>query len=138
MVGIWSCSVILFFLCDRIPKLLLLSKQSGEFFLFHEPFIFTHLSSQTILILLILFFICVEFILFFQYTKKNSEYLYSPVFILLHALLAAGVLSNLYDRLLYGSVLDIFSVPHLVVFNLADIFILLGGFGILLYTLRNQ
>lgn len=128
-MSLWLCGVIVFLFCDRIVKSLMLS-QKGAFFLFHEPFSFTEFSSSAILFLLFLFFLCVELIIFFQYYKSNAKYLYSIYFVAVHALLSAGVLSNLFDRFLYGGVLDIFSVPRLVIFNLADIFIVCGGFGI--------
>ncbi|MHB0915477.1 MAG: signal peptidase II [Thermoleophilia bacterium] len=42
------------------------------------------------------------------------------------ALLLAGSVGNLIDRLLFGSVIDYIRLPHWPAFNLADIFIVFG------------
>lgn len=48
-------------------------------------------------------------------------------------LLLAGVVSNIIDRLRYGGVLDYIDVKILPVFNLADVFIMIG----LIFTIKN-
>lgn len=50
------------------------------------------------------------------------------------ALLLAGSIGNLIDRLLFGSVIDFIRLPHWPAFNLADIFIVFGV-SILTYQL---
>lgn len=42
-----------------------------------------------------------------------------------YILIAAGGISNIIDRILYGAVFDFIDI-HIVIFNLADIYILLG------------
>ncbi len=41
-------------------------------------------------------------------------------------LIALGVLSNAYDRYVYGYVIDVFRVVNSLSFNVADVFIVLG------------
>jgi signal peptidase II len=52
---------------------------------------------------------------------RHNEQLVAPM-----AMLLAGSLGNLFDRLLMGSVTDFIRVPHWPAFNFADIFIAMG------------
>jgi signal peptidase II len=51
------------------------------------------------------------------------------------ALVIAGALGNLIDRAVYGYVVDMFEVlfMHFAIFNVADIFVVVGGLGFCLY-----
>ncbi|MFN3698824.1 MAG: signal peptidase II, partial [Dictyoglomus sp.] len=42
-------------------------------------------------------------------------------------LILGGLLGNLYDRVFYGYVIDFIHIKNLFVFNLADLFITVGG-----------
>jgi signal peptidase II len=56
------------------------------------------------------------------------------------ALMLGGGLSNLYDRLTKGHVIDFFSIKskneklERIVFNLADVFVLFGGLLVMLFS----
>ena len=64
---------------------------------------------------------------------RHSEQMVVPM-----ALLLAGSLGNLIDRLRLGSVTDFIRVPHWPAFNMADIFIAMGvGLILLLYLFPN-
>lgn len=52
-------------------------------------------------------------------------------------LIAGGVLGNLFDRLVYGSVIDFFDFRFWPVFNWADIFSNLGVFIIIILFIRE-
>lgn len=65
---------------------------------------------------------------------QQKNYLLS--FLLLFILI--GAISNLWDRLTYGFVIDYFDVPFFTVFNLADAMIVLGVFGILILTIHKN
>jgi len=52
------------------------------------------------------------------------------------ALLCAGALSNLYDRMVYGAVLDWIEIPGFTIFNLADISVVFGA-ALLLVSLMD-
>ena len=49
----------------------------------------------------------------------------------------AGGISNLIDRIFKGYVIDYISVTNFSIFNIADIFIVTGGIGILLLMIRG-
>jgi signal peptidase II len=42
-----------------------------------------------------------------------------------------GAFSNLYDRLHYGYVIDYFDLKYFTVFNLSDVMIIIGIFGVI-------
>lgn len=50
-------------------------------------------------------------------------------------LIVAGALGNLIDRVLYGNVVDMFETlfMHFPIFNVADIFVVVGGIGFCVY-----
>ncbi len=56
------------------------------------------------------------------------------------ALIAGGALGNIFDRFAYGYVVDFISVGWWPVFNLADVFLSIGIFLILLFygTIKRQ
>lgn len=58
--------------------------------------------------------------------KKNSVQTAVPLFFII-----AGAASNLYDRLLYGYVIDYIDLRYFTIFNIADITICLGVFILL-------
>jgi signal peptidase II len=60
--------------------------------------------------------------------------------ILLYSLLLAGVVGNLYERIMLGFVRDYFQFTFInfPVFNISDIFITLGIFGIIILTLLKK
>lgn len=49
-----------------------------------------------------------------------------------------GSLSNLFDRFIYGSVVDYFSFANLSVFNLADCLIIAGAILFIIYNKINE
>jgi len=55
-------------------------------------------------------------------------------------LIAAGAFSNLIDRLLYGCVIDFIDIKifHYPFFNLADVFITIGGIMIIVKALNSK
>jgi len=53
-------------------------------------------------------------------------------------LLAAGTIGNLIDRLMYGSVIDIFSIAGSSSFNLADLSNLLGALLLVIFLLKKK
>jgi len=55
---------------------------------------------------------------------------------LFFVLILFGGMSNLYDRLSYGYVLDYFDFSYFTVFNLADAMITIGASGLFLAALR--
>lgn len=52
-------------------------------------------------------------------------------------LVVSGAISNLYDRLAYGQVIDYLDVRYFTIFNLADALICLGVAGLIIQNLRH-
>jgi len=67
-----------------------------------------------------------------HYYKRTS-----PKIKLALTFIAAGTLSNLIDRVMYGGVIDLFSIFNSSSFNLADISNLVGGIMLLGIILGN-
>jgi signal peptidase II len=53
------------------------------------------------------------------------------------ALIAAGTIGNLIDRLIYGSIMDIFSIAGSSSFNLADLSIFIGALILVVLVLKS-
>ena len=69
-----------------------------------------------------------------------KNYFRHPIGKLTLTLLLAGAVGNLIDRVARGYVVDMFHVlfMHFAVFNVADICVVVGGFGAALYYLFLQ
>ncbi len=116
--------VFIIFILDRITKELAergyFSKINGDFFL---SFFLTHNYGVAFGIeftrrIIIIFNLIALIVLIILY--KRYEFL-GLAFIL------GGLLGNLYDRVFYGYVIDFIHLKNFFVFNLADLFITLGG-----------
>jgi signal peptidase II len=85
--------------------------------------------------LFIIFPILIFLLTYFFYTLKKQR-LYEATGLIL---IIAGAMSNLYDRLLYGYVIDYIDLRYFTVFNVADMMIC-GGVIFILYTIlrKNQ
>lgn len=117
-------TILLLLLLDRLTKYLAL-RLERDFFYFptqiNSRFVFGLNIPQWIIILLtvvILFLLILLIILF--YKQKKYLYLWPLWFIII------GGMSNLADRVLYGGVIDFITIPHVSVFNLADLVIFCG------------
>ena len=86
-----------------------------------NSFYFCGVSGLVILILA-----AFSFYTFWEFKKGRS--------IICHIMLASGALSNVIDRFLYGGVVDFIDIYafswHWPTFNVADIFVVIGIFGI--------
>lgn len=89
------------------------------------------LKGETI----ILTIISVVFIILILYNIKDivkEKYYWAA------ALILGGAVSNLYDRIFYGFVIDFIAVPHFSVFNIADSAITLGAIGLFVYLVMDS
>lgn len=79
----------------------------------------------------ILTVVVVAVILWVLYRKKITH----PFGCWMLALIAAGAVGNLIDRVLYGYVVDMFETLFMrfAIFNVADIFVVVGGIGFCVY-----
>ncbi|MCX6793465.1 MAG: signal peptidase II [Candidatus Falkowbacteria bacterium] len=78
--------------------------------------------------------ITIAALIWLNYSLKKKDYLKS----LALAMLCLGAMSNIYDRFVYGAVIDYFNFANLNVFNLADILIVLAAIILLWQEFRNQ
>lgn len=81
------------------------------------------------LIIIILF--CLFYLLVDSYKKQNKYLSFCILFIV------AGALSNLFDRLRWGGVIDFIDFPWWSVFNLADCYIIVAVIFWLIYLFKN-
>ena len=86
--------------------------------------------------LIIIFSLSIILIIFFYLLKKYYHKEKENTFIL--TILLLGAVSNIIDRFLYGGVIDYLDLNFWPVFNLADIMITFGGFGIIIKTFLNK
>ncbi|MDR2457894.1 MAG: signal peptidase II [Clostridiales Family XIII bacterium] len=101
-------------------------KNDGTAFSFFSGQKLVLIFIPIILILLILFFII-------KYSKKLDS-----VFFIFFGSIIGGGLSNLYDRIFSGEVVDFIAVANFPVFNFADISITIGGFLFVIFYIIKE
>lgn len=82
--------------------------------------------------------IVIGLIVYFIYSKK--EEISNSILISLHLIIAGGI-SNLIDRVIRGFVIDYIDISQLIkypVFNLADVFIVIGCIIIAIYIIKDN
>ena len=143
-----SIILITIFLIDRISKLYILKIAEVDnsvdiyvnsylnlFLIWNKGIAFGLLSMNDSLIynaITLMIFLIIIIILFMLWRNDNIQRYYL-------ALVAGGALGNLYDRLIYTAVPDFidlhFNEFHWFIFNVADIFITIGVFCLILVEL---
>ena len=95
---------------------------------------FSFLQEHTWILIVLTIFFCFA-LLYFIFFKKMSKWERLTL-----AMVTAGGLGNLYDRIAYGYVIDMFDarVINFAVFNVADIFITCGGIAFIIIYLIND
>ncbi len=135
---LWCVPLILFCI-DRFAKLVALSRLDGGSFLFIPGFLEFKLSlNQAVLF----FFPLSQYIqerVFFMvalllggwivHTLRNVHCPFYREFLFFQSVIAIGAVSNIYDRLQYGAVIDWITMSGVGVCNLADIYIVIGMIG---------
>ena len=90
-------------------------------------------GSNPLTFYLLTFFIAIVIALFFSYTVYEHR---RGEFVIFEITLLGGAVSNFIDRIMYGAVIDFLDFHafgyHWPTFNFADVFIVLGAFGIIL------
>lgn len=82
--------------------------------------------------------IVIGLIVYFIFSKK--EEISNSILIALHLIIAGGI-SNLIDRIIRGFVIDYIDISQLIkypVFNLADVFIVIGCIIIAIYIIKDN
>ena len=145
-----SLLVFLIFLLDRFSKIyvIYLDKINLSSEIFSSKFLNIHLiwnegiafgffsvSSQNLYNLLTFIIFIVILLVFYFLLKSTGFEKYALIFIF------SGALGNIYDRLIYKAVPDFMDLHignfHWFIFNVADIFITLGVFFMIIIELFN-
>jgi signal peptidase II len=127
-IAIYGITAIFLIIADRFLKIFALNKISfnliGDFFTFkfsaNYNIAFSLPLSGIFLNILILFIIIIllYYFVFLIFRKKIINYYFG--------LLILGAVSNYFDRIKYGFVIDYFDLKYFTVFNIADIMIVAG------------
>jgi signal peptidase II len=81
----------------------------------------------------------IALVISFYVALKNIEDIYFKGFLFL-SILTSGILGNLVERLMFGHVRDFFNLTfvNFPIFNISDIFINIGVFGIIILILLSK
>ncbi|MBO4359840.1 MAG: signal peptidase II [Eubacteriaceae bacterium] len=129
------CALIL----DRITKLICIKYLAGEAsipiikgvlqltYVRNTGAAFSMFSNSTRALAVFTAVVCVVLVFFMASQKKKNPG--KRIYIMSLAMILGGALGNLYDRFAYGYVVDFvdFILINFAVFNVADIFITVGG-----------
>ncbi len=137
----------LFFLLDLVSKVLITHflelsssiKIIDKFFYLtyvqNKGAAFSILENKQVLILLVTLFVLFFLNNYLTKTEVNKKE------ILAYSMIIGGILGNLFDRLVYGYVIDFLSFHfgsfNYPVFNLADTFIVIGAFLLMFLSFRG-
>lgn len=125
------------FCIDRILKYFALTIFKSQSFLFYEKFynglgfvssinnaiaFSIPIPRNIIFILVCVLLLYVFYILYLQYVKYQN-----PLLIFSFSMILYGAVSNAYDRIVYGGVVDYVQVFVWPVFNIADVLITVGA-----------
>lgn len=125
--------LLIFFIIDRFFKNILLKKENFLFFeLTRNSNFFFFFKGIFFYFLILIIFLLLIFFLSKSYLKNNFANFLSL------SLIFVGGFSNLWDRFLYGFVIDYFNFSSLLSFNLSDIIIILGASLFLIKLFRSK
>jgi signal peptidase II len=123
---------ILVFLLDRISKLLVVNLIDKDISIIKNIFYLTYVKNdgaafsilETQRILLIVLSILALAFLIYYISKKDKNGIG-------YFFLVGGIVGNLIDRIFLGYVIDFIGISSFPIFNIADVFIVLGAILIL-------
>lgn len=91
------------------------------------------LPQNLIIVITILFIGGLTYYLFILNYRKGQVVLKTSLLLII-----AGGISNLYDRLQYGFVVDYINIPYFPVFNLCDVMISAGAVLIAVFVFKHR
>lgn len=98
---------------------------------------FSILSGNRIFLIIVAF---VALYLIYNYFIKDKEL--KNIEVITYCLLISGIIGNLIDRIIFGYVVDYFEFVifnyNFPIFNLADIFIMIGCFLLIIVTIKEE
>jgi len=138
-----ALAVVIFFISDRYLKLEALNGSTlpliGNIFDFYFVANYYMAFSLPLNGIILNTIVCVLIIALSVHAshlrlKKN----YSLTEITLILFIIAGAISNLFDRLMYGYVVDYLNLQYFTIFNLADIVISSAAIFLIFYNLKKK
>lgn len=140
-IVIFNLATLAFFVLDRWLKSLVLSGYHNRIisvnYNYHMAF-GLKLINQNWLIWLIVFILLIlifGIVKLYRVAQPSSRLIHIFGF----TLIAAGAISNLWDRLVYGYVVDCINLDFWPIFNLADVMIVIGaGVVLLVEIFKNK
>jgi signal peptidase II len=134
-------SAVFFVVLDRVIKVISL-RRPGNFQIIGDILKFDPIENKNIAFSLPLNGVWLEvtiaaaiiFLIFFFADSIKKQTLVKACF-LLYVILGAA--SNLYDRLVFGAVIDYLDLKYFTVFNLADVMIVGGAAGLIVFINRS-
>ena len=131
---------ILLLALDQLTKIYIFSKQittTGNVvditILFNQGSLWGLFASQTSNIIFIILSILVFFLIIYLFLKTKTT-----IHKLFLAMLSAGILGNLIDRIRYQAVLDWINFHFWPVFNLADTYIVITAISLAIILIREE
>ncbi len=122
---IYSLIIILIIALDRLAKVLITDKTKNY------GAAFGILQNYTILFVIVAI-ILIVFIIYYM-RKADSEILRVSL-----ALILAGTIGNLIDRLIYGYVIDVINTNIIPSFNISDLANTIGAILLVVYMFRKK
>ena len=134
-------------LVDQIVKYLVVSniKLGATYYIIKDFLFITYIKNSgaafsilegNVVLLIVLSFIVLGFLIFVMNQEKNlsKKMFFANIFLI------GGVIGNLIDRIRFGSVIDylFININFIPIFNLSDIFIVLGVSLFILEILRGD
>lgn len=124
---------------DQLSKYIIRAK--GGFYICNKALAFGLSFSSAIaiflILLILLLFLNLKFQTFNLKLISNFKFQilnFSPVILFAFLLIVFGGLSNIIDRFYFGCVIDFIDLKFWPVFNLADVYITMGGIMIIIRT----
>ncbi len=127
---------LLFLVLDRFIKQYSLSGRSFFYGSIHPTLVFILSIPGSIVHWFSLVMLCIACAFAWFYWKTSSIGFRKRIDVFLLLILGGGA-SNVFDRFVYGGAIDMFAIPGLTLFNLADV-ALIGGACCLAYEVWHQ
>lgn len=133
--------VIFLLLIDRIAKIFIMENKLNItlipgwiniIYTENRGMIFGIAQGSSLIMGVISLFICLAIFYYIIKSKEKDDFCFAWYLIL------AGGIGNMLDRFIYGYVVDFIDTPWIATFNLADSFIVVGVFILIIHTLINS
>lgn len=136
----------LFFLLDRISKIIILNVKDFPIKVINNFFYIDKAMNTgaafSILDGFLIFFITISIVVLFYIDNKLIKEIKSKTDFISISMIIGGIVGNLFDRLVYGKVIDFLSFKFgkyaFPIFNLADTFICVGVFLLIISVIKGD